>query len=380
MMKLVRNGAVLACALGLAACSSTGDHKNPTGYESSVPAKKSTLEVPPDLMAPTADGRFAMPDSSRGSATLSTYSSRPAEAAAASPVRSSMTEVAAKMRIMRAGTQRWLVVPGTTTEWWTKTREFWLDSGFTLKSESPNTLVMETDWAENRANIPQDIVRSALSSVIGTLWSNSERDKFRTRLEPGQEPGTVEIYISHRGVDEVFIEESNTQTRWQSRPPDPNLEAEMLVNMMTRFAGVKKEEATQTVAAAAAAPSDRAQLGKDADGASQLLLKDPIDRAWRQVGLSLDRVGLVVEDRDRAKGYYVVRYVMPEDVERKDSGIMSKLAFWRDDKGNSITGEYRIAVAGDAAQSTVRVLNKEGVVVKTDSARQILSLLYEQLK
>ena len=241
---------------------------------------------------------------------------------------------------------------------------------------------METDWAENRAKIPGSPLRNLLGKVIDAVYSTGERDKFRTRLARGSAPGTTEIYISHRGMVEVFSSEGKDTTVWQPRPPDPELEAEFLRRLMLRF-GVE-----DTRAKAELADSDvrveRAKLVRASNGSGTLELSDAFDRAWRRVGLALDRVGFTVEDRDRSKGYYFVRYVDPQiDGQRgpdKDKGFLSKLAFWKSDKSAIKAEQYRVLVKQAGSVSEVQVLNKDGQQDNGDTGRRILSLLHEQLK
>ena len=60
---------------------------------------------------------------------------------------------------------------------------------------------METDWAENRAKIPDDIIRRTLGKFLDSIYSTGERDKFRTRFEiSSNNPGYTDIFISHRGM------------------------------------------------------------------------------------------------------------------------------------------------------------------------------------
>jgi hypothetical protein len=196
--------------------------------------------------------------------------------------------------------------------------------------EIPEAGIMETDWAENRAKLPQDVIRGTLGKVFDSLYSTAERDKFRTRLEKSAETGMVEIYISHRGMYEVYTNEGKTDTRWQPRPADPELEAEMLRRLMVRL-GVEESRAKTMMAGEQR--QDRAKLSRATDGAGALLLEEAFDRAWRRVGLALDRVGFTVEDRDRSQGLYFVRYVDPEvDGKKKDEdkGFISKLMFWKE--------------------------------------------------
>lgn len=379
------SGATVFVAVALAGCSGSLLESKKIDYKSAAnAATRPSLEVPPDLTAPTADDRYAVPDvSPKGSATFSAYSaerSQSAASGAAAPAAQVAPQSIDKMRVERSGTQRWLVVPGTADKLWPQVREFWQENGFILSVDRPEIGVMETDWAENRAKIDDDIVRRTLGKVLDGLYSTSERDKFRTRLEVGAEPGSVEIYISHRGMMEIYPNEAKDRTIWQPRAADPELEAEFLQRLMIRL-GADESRAKAQIAAAPKA--EKASLEKAADGAASLQVQEGFDRAWRRVGLALDRVGFTVEDRDRTQGLYYVRYVDPEgEVKKKsDEGLLSKLAFWRSDKPQVPTGsQYRIYVKGVDSTSTVQVLTREGGMDTSESARKILGLLHQQLK
>lgn len=379
MNRTVRTSvSLIALSVALAGCSGSLLESKKIDYKSAQ--KLPPLEIPPDLTEPTRDDRYAVPDvSPRGVATFSAYSNE----RAAQPQAKSAADVlpaVERMHVERAGTQRWLVVPGSADTLWPQVKDFWLELGFILAVERPEVGVMETDWAEDRAKIPQDFVRSTLGKVLDGLFSTPERDKFRTRLEAGKEPGTVEIYISHRGMMEIYPNEAKDTTIWQPRAADPELEAEMLRRLMVRLGA--DEARAQAIVKAAPEPQ-RAELKSAAGGKVSLSLDESFDRAWRRVGLALDRTGFTVEDRDRSKGLYFVRYVDPEgDVQSKKSeGFLSKLAFWRD-KEEVVAGgsEYRIRVQGEGDASTVSVLTREGGEDPSETARKILGLLQQQLR
>ena len=337
------------------------------------------LEIPPDLTTPSTDDRFSVPDvSPQGTATYSVYNKeRTTQPQAGS---TGLLPSQDKVAIERAGSQRWLVVHAKPEQVWPVVKEFWQETGFLLKTESPESGVMETDWAENRAKIPMDPIRNVLSKVVDGLYSTAERDKFRTRLERGAEAGTTEIYISHRGMYEVIEGgDGGNRTIWEPRPADPELEAEMLRRLMVRF-GVEEVRAKSLMTADGA--QERAKLTKVAEGAGKVSMVDPFDRAWRRVGLALDRVGFTVEDRDRSKGLYYVRYVDPEvDGKKDEKGFLSKLAFWKSDSANKDRSpQYQVLVAGSDGGSEIKVLNKEGKPENSETGGRILTLLYEQLK
>ncbi len=270
----------MALSIALGGCSGSLLESKRIDYKSAKQIER-PLEIPPDLTAPQRDDRFAVPSvAPRGVATYSAYTAdragQPAQA-------SSGPEVLAKsdtMRIERAGTQRWLVVGGTAEELWPQIKDFWLELGFILNIDSPEIGVMETDWAEDRAKIPQDFVRSTVGKVLDGLFSTPERDKFRTRLEQGKESGTVEVYISHRGMMEIYPTEAKDSTIWQPRPADPELEAEMLRRLMVRL-GAEEARAEAAIATTQQA-AERARIASAADGQVMLVMDEAFDRAWRR--------------------------------------------------------------------------------------------------
>lgn len=366
----------------LAACSSFSVEGKKIEYKST--GKAPSLETPPDLVAPSRDDRFAVPDGGgKGRATYSNYAAeRSPEARAAKG--SDILPNVENVRMERSGSQRWLVVPGTPDKAWDTVKEFWQENGLLIKLELPEAGVMETDWAENRANIPGDFIRNILGKVIDSLYSTAERDKFRTRLEPGAEAGTTEIYISHRGMYETFVSEGKDQTRWQPRPADPDLEAEMLRRLMMRFGADEKRSRAVATAVQERPVAERATIVRNADGSGKLEVQERFDRAWRRIGLALDRVGFTVEDRDRSKGLYFVRYVDPEadsETKKDKEGWLAKLNPFKGSGGAELSKiQYRIHVADAGEQTSVQVLTREGGVDNSEIARRILALLHEQVK
>jgi len=335
--------------------------------------KLPTLEVPPDLVAPTADNRYAIPDSQgSGTATLSAYSQ---ERKATPSSAQTLLPTEEKAHIERAGSQRWLVVQATPQQVWPVIKDFWQENGFIINMESPETGIIETDWAENRAKIPQDVIRRTIGKVFDSLYSTAERDKFRTRIETGKN-GT-EIYISHRGMKEVYATEAQDKTVWEPRQPDPELEAEMLRRLMLRF-GVEKSRVDAQLAKQQA--PEMARIVREA-GAPVLEMDEGFDRAWRRVGLALDRVGFAVEDRDRSKGVYYVRYIDPgiDNASKRDEGMFAKLAFWRSKKTQT-SPQLQIVVSEAGEKSRVGVTGTDGKAADADTQNRIIKLLHDELK
>jgi outer membrane protein assembly factor BamC len=285
------------------------------------------------------------------------------------------------MRVERSGSQRWLVIQESPDRLWPLVKEFWQENGFLINLELPEAGVMETDWAENRAKIPQDWLRSKIGGLFDSLYATPERDKFRTRFERSADGKSTEIYVSHRGMVENYKDERTREggTVWNPRPSDPELEAEFLRRLMVRL-GTKEEVAKQSIAVAKA-PPQRAEIKKGLNGAELLQVFEPFDRTWRRVGLALDRVGFTVEDRDRQKGLYFVRYADPEaepGKRKKEGSVLSRLFTRSDEKVKA--EQYRVQVKQAQDNSEIQVFNKDGAPENSQTTRRILALLHEQLK
>lgn len=367
--------------LGLAACSGNLEQS----LDEVLPAKEAKyksskslppLEIPPDLQSGTLHDAMLLPgEGSLGSASYSQYQNanqNPA-ALASKQILPELTDV----RVERSGDKRWLVINAPPDQVWPRVRSFWLENGLLIKMEDPSIGIMETDWAENRADIPQGFIRRFLEKVTTRLYSATTRDKFRVRLERGTERGSTELYVSHRGAEEVT---QGDTTVWQPRPSDPELEAEILNRMLVYF-GVERERA-RTLLASRAERRERAHMVKESSGVAALALDEDFSRAWRRTGLALDRVGFTVEDRDRSRGLYYVRYVDPLRDTGEKKGWLSKLKFWGDDDEarNEEDDAYLISLVGDGQTTQVVVLNTRGEREASATADRILGLLHEQLK
>ena len=357
--------ALLGLSITLAACTVLEGEK--VDYKSAGTAPR--LEIPPDLSQITRDSRYAIPG---GSVTALGYQGAQVTSASVTTAPNAVGDV----RIERAGAQRWLVVNRPAEQLWAPLTEFWKDNGFLLVLDQSNLGIMETDWAENRAKLPQDFIRSAIGRVFDSIYSTGERDKFRTRLERTAS-GSTEIFISHRGMVEVYAEKvptgQTTQTYWQPRAADPEIEAEFLRRLMLKL-GTPAEQAKALVASSAPARSSAriANVG----GQDVVVIDDGFDRAWRRVGLSLDRTGFTVEDRDRSKGTYFVRYVEP-NADRPEQGFFSKI-FGAGTPPAPL--KYRVSVKSQGESSTIAVLNEAGAADTSANAQRIVKLIADDLK
>jgi len=335
-------------------------------YRSARPA--ATLEVPPDLTQLQRDSRFVAPGAVVTAAGF--QAAQPGVAA----VPTAAVQVG-DVRIERAADQRWLVVNRPPEQLWSPIRDFWQENGFFLTLDQQQLGLMETDWAENRALIPQDIIRATLGRLFDTLYSTGERDRFRTRLERRADGGT-EIFISHRGMIEVFNERRDS-TLWQPRPTNHELEAEFLRRLMVQL-GVTQEQAQALVAAAT--PTQALAQITSVNNLTVLQLDEGFDRGWRRIGLALDRTGFTVEDRDRAQGLYFVRFVAPDaTVQRAEPGFLGRI-FGGAQAQAAAPERYRIVVRSVENRSTVSVLDHAGQPAPAAVAQHIVQVLAEDLR
>jgi len=353
----------LAASLALSGCSVLESDK--IDYKSA--GKGVSLEVPPDLTQLPGNNRYQMPG---GDVTASSYES----AQRARTITTGTTAVThvGDVRLERQGNERWLVIDRPADKLWQPVRDFWQENGFLLAIDEPRIGIMETDWAENRAKLPQDIIRQTIGKVFEQLYSTGERDKFRTRMESAN--GKTEIYVTHKGMVEEFTGLTKESTQWQPRAADHELEAEFLRRMMVKL-GVTEAESKAMVAAGGSQPAARVAVVDQ--GTPVVQVDDDFDRAWRRVGLALDRTGFTVEDRDRSQGIYYVRY-LPPDPNKKEQGFFSKM-FGRPTKAAEAM-KYQVQVKSTGKQSQVTVLKGDGTPESSDNARRIAQTLANDLK
>jgi outer membrane protein assembly factor BamC len=373
-----RQGLILAL-LVLAGCSSADFQADTVDYKSAGEKKTPSLVYPPDMTTPVVGSRYSVPEGT----TLSQYNKDAAAQKKPGSQASAVMPVQEGMKIERLGTDRWLVVNKTPAELYPKVKDFWEQSGFLLLVDSPKTGIMETDWAENRAKIPQDIIRRSLGKVLDSLYSTGERDKFRTRLEVNPQ-GQTEIYIAHRGAIEKLVGQDNGSSMWTDRPSDPGLEVDMLSRLMV-FLGSTNDQA-KAAAAKVNKEGNPAPISRVQNNGAQsaLLIALGFDRAWREVGLGLDRSNFTVEDRDRTQGIYYVRFVNSKDFDsQSEPGFFAKyLSFSSSSKSDDLkkAKRYRVLVKTGADNSTrVTVLDGEGGVADQAVVLQILTILDGQI-
>lgn len=365
----------LSCLALAAGCSTVenllaGDRVD---YRSSS-TRTSGLEVPPDLTQLNRESRYQAPS---GTVSASTFQpGGPAGAGANTPV-AVAPQVVGAYRLERLGNERWLSTTLPPEDLFPQVRAFWKDNGFNLVQDRADVGVLETDWSENRAKLPNDFIRNTIGKIFDSAFSTGELDKYRTRIE--RTPTGSDVYITHRGMAEVYMGDRKESTVWQPRPADPQLEATFLSRLMVKL-GSKEEQARAAVATVAVATGPARARVLEGRPAPTLQVDDGFDRAWRRVGLALDRSGFTVEDRDRTQGLYFVRYVDPIFSGREEPGFFSRMLNFGSKKPESGLAKYRVKVAADGTSSTVAVLDSQGNGETGEAGKRIVNLLLEDLR
>lgn len=362
---------VVAAALLVSACGAMD--KIAPGRKVDYKKARTTdaLEVPPTLSSSTINDA----PSALEAAGVS-YAGQAASGATAG--REIVLPTQTNIRVERDGNRQWLVVNATAEEVWPNVREFWMQEGFLINKEDPQAGILETGWAENRADIPSGFIRGLLGKVIDGAYSAATRDQYRVRLERTPDKLSTEIYLTHRGMEEVITGAAgdDDNTIWKPRPSDPELEAEMIKRLMV-YLGVEEKKASALIARQADSKPIGAVIVTGENG-SMLLVQDGYSRVWRRTGVALDRVGFAVEDRDRAEGIYYVRYSDPLAV-KTERGLLSKLVFWSSDDTTEVK-QYQIVVVPRGSTTHLVVNNAQGEREHSSTATRILTLLEEQLR
>lgn len=388
-MRAFRLAAAAAAIASLSGCTFLGIDFNDDKVQYESSNSRANLEIPPALTPIQNDNRFQVP-ARPGVVSANAEAEKARQAADANaPTASKIVPLTVRAKVMKEGTDRWLRVNAAPEQLWSVVQDFWPSVGLVVREQNPKTGYMETEWAENKAKLPQDIIRRTIGKVIDFAYSTGEQDQYRTRMERNDD-GTTDIYISHRSMVEVVTGADKESTVWQPGPTDPTMEAEMLQRLALRIdaefnpnasaeaeAEAQKELAQQFKVEPVAT---RARIENGADGkAAAVVLTDNFDQAWRRMGLVLDRMGFEQVDRDRTAGWFLVRYLDPayEAAQKEKRGFFTNL-FSSDaviDAPN-----YRIHLSGEGAETRVTVQGPDGGEDATGVAPNILGLLAEQLR
>lgn len=353
---------IFSLLISLIACSSTPGWKGV--YSSEGQEKKSyKLDVPPDLSEPDVTDNLALSNIAGGS-TYSAYThteNKGDKITSAAPI---------GVKVIRDGINQWLEINTTAEKLWPQLRAFFTQVGFEIKREDKALGVIETNWLENRIDLPTNW----FSKLLARISSSGLRDKYRARLEKTKNPEVTRVFITHQGLREQVSEEiSGIKIWWETRPSDPELEAEMYQRFLI-FRDVSKEEAIKLVDTIAA--KERTQI-IEKDETKMLQVGEGFARTWRRVGIALDRIGLLVEDRDRSGGLYYLRITDDfRDKIKEEKGWLASL--FSSDKVK-LKERYLLSVSSEKSNTIISIYEATGAKADERFVEQLLTDLKSYL-
>ncbi len=362
-MLLIRSTALVAGLLAITGCAwfPTLDDVIPDKQKEYQKSQSlPDLEVPPDLTTESIRDTLAVPDvDASGTASYSTYQERIAQRKKEREAGSAESPGAAKLGVLADETL--LIIDAEPAVVWAELRPFWKDRGYALDVDDEELGVLETGWVENRAK--------------------QERDRFKVSIEAGEESGTTVLYLSHAGE---ALTPNGEDLEWRERPRDAGLEGRMAAHLRIALSGeaVEPAEAVQEPAVdpAPRPPAEepgadgRAELLNAGEGKAYLRVSNDFAKVWRNTGFALGQIGAKVEDEDRSRGSYYLRF-SETAAPKPEKGFLSSLAFWRDDDDD----EFEIHLTDVGNNTEVIVLDPDGNWDNSATAARILRLLRTEL-
>ena len=284
-------------------------------------------------------------------------------------------------RIERLGNERWLSTTLPPEQSVPAGARLLEGQRLHLVQDRADAGVLETDWAENRAKLPQDIIRSTIGKVFDWRFSTGELDKFRTRVErtADRQRHLHQPPRHGRGLHR----RAQGQHRLAAAPGRPAARSRVPVapdGQARRQGRAGRARRSPRRAPAPAAPA-RARI-VEGQPTPTLQVDDGFDRAWRRVGLALDRSGFTVEDRDRAPGP-VLRALRRSEVRRHARSPASSRACSASARRPTTLGAGALPRLGQGRRqrrAPSPVLDRKGEPETGDAGKRIVSLLLDDLK
>ena len=352
---------VVTLLLNLAACSSTPEWKGI--YSSEDKKVNSKLEVPPDLSRPDVTESLGVPNIASRRTTYSSYTNTEynnGKVLHAKPK---------NVKIVRDGASQWLEINTSAEKLWPELKVFFNEVGFEIKREDKALGIIETNWLENRLETPTNF----LSKILQRFSSSGLRDRYRARLEKTNNPNVTRVFLTHQGLQEhagdTDLSTSGLKLWWSARESDPELEAEMYQRFLI-FRDMEKAEALKLVNKIAS--KERTRIVQK-EGVDVLEVNEEFARTWRRVGIALDRIGLLVEDRNRSAGLYYLRITDDFRGKIKEEGGWLSSLFSADKV--KLKERYLLSVSNEENISVISIYETTGAKADVGFVKKLLTNL-----
>ena len=331
------------------------------------------LEIPPDLTQTDPEENITLPSVAKSSTGQQQGGILSNRRVLAEPD---------NVKLMRDGNQRWLVVAAEPGVIWPQLVEYWTKDGIKLVINNPESGVVETDWLVNYADFTSSFGK-VFRGVFNKISTSGQRDKYRVSIDYGEESGTTEVYVAHRGLEEVALGPTRQQIpvyKWVKRPSDPSLELAIMRQIMV-YLGVDEDQADKLAEQNLPEKTEKARLLIEDIDEPILVIDEAFPRTWQRVGLALDRSGYIVTGRNREQGGYLIELANPDAIEDKKPGIFSRMFKRKKQDVDEIIYKAQVRLIPQKDEKTVvAIANEEGVHDSSETAISLLKQLYEQLK
>jgi len=277
-----------------------------------------SLEIPPDLTKPDFENSFRLSEFVDTKENYVNLTNKEL-------LNEKVLALTSKVEVKKSGTRRWLIVDKPSDIIWSMTQEFLKSEGFAIKEINKKTGIIETDYLENRPDLPDrsvGLIRSMIQKATGQSYSLPVLDMYRVRVEPINE-NTTEVHFSISSMQEVVqydpqsIAGKEEKTLWQTKERDPMIEVEMLYRFMV-FLGA--DQVKEKIINATNEKSVSARLDKNLNGYSKLIFEHNILDTWDFLSWGLDGAKINIEDKDLKE-----RSIYINVARTADKGIFSNM-------------------------------------------------------
>jgi len=277
-----------------------------------------SLEIPPDLTSPEMQNSFRLSEFVSGVKEnyVDFSDSQEKVKVLANPT---------GINVKKSGQMRWLEIDKNPDDVWILAREFLKLQGFSLEKDNKKTGILETNFLENRPDIPDTslgFIRGMLGRALDQQYTFASVDKYRVRIEPLDDGKRTSLYLSLTSLEEIVdprIDDPKRygETKWKYREKDLILETEMLYRLMVYLGG---DDVETKILKAKDQKIILAKVQDTINGYAKLVLDLDILDAWEKLSWSIDQNNIDLEDKDiKERTFYIV------STRTSDKGIMSRL-------------------------------------------------------
>jgi len=278
-----------------------------------------SLEIPPDLTSPEMQNAFRL------SEFVSDVKENYVDFSNDSQDKVKVLTNPVGIIVKKYGQMRWLEIDKSPEEVWILAREFLKSQGFSLEKDNKKIGILETNFLENRPDIPETslgFIRSLLGRALDQQYTFASVDKYRIRIEPLENSTKTSLFLSLTSLEEMIdprIDDPQRygETAWKYREKDLILETEMLYRLMVYLGG---DDAKAKILEAKDEKNVNATVMDSINGYAKLVFNlDTLD-TWNRMSWAIDQNNIDIEDKDiKEKAFYIV------SVRTADKGIMSRL-------------------------------------------------------